>query len=114
MENATWMGFVAIALVVLNVLNLYNSAHTAKRNASEPFERLDARLKEAEKHLTQMDYAMNELHRDVDKAHEKIRATENNAKNQNQALLAILIWIKSSAKPEDDMSQIDKAIDAIS
>ena len=52
MENATWMGFVAIALVVLNVLNLYNSAHTAKRNANEPFERLDVRVKEVEKHLT--------------------------------------------------------------
>lgn len=114
MENATWVGFVTVALVLLNILNLYNSASTAKRNAREPLQKLDDRVKEIEAHVTKMDYAMNELKRDVDKAHEKIRETEANTAAQNKALLAILIWIKSNSAGETDTRQIDDAIKAIS
>ena len=114
MENATWVGFVTVALVLLNILNLYNSASTAKRNAREPLQKLDDRIKEIETHVTKMDYAMNGLKRDVDKAHEKIRETEANTSAQNKALLAILIWIKSNSAGETDTHQIDDAIKAIS
>ena len=116
MDNASWAGAVAFLLVVMQGLSLYNTAHTAKKNHDEPMDRLTKRVDEVEKHLTKMDLQQNELKRDIDHAHDKIRENEATAskvaKAQNKALLAILLWIKD---PEHgDMHQIDEAIKDIS
>ena len=112
MENATGVGFLAILLVILNVLNLYNTAHTAHKNASEPYERLEKRVSDIERDSGTTKYILERIKADVDSAHSKIRNNENETKKQNQALLAILIWIKSNA--DGDTTQIDNAIKAIS
>lgn len=113
MENLTLSAVAAVCATILLILNIYNSSKTARRNADEPLNKLDARVAELEKHIIKVDLAMNELHRDVDKAHDKIRETEENTKKQNQALLAILIWIKSNSE-SNDMKQIDDAIKLLS
>ena len=116
MDNLTWIGFLGVLLFAMQLLNLYNSAHTAQKHAHEPIEKLESQIKECETRLTKMDYAMNELKRDVDHAHQKIRENEQSASKiaqvQNKALLAILLWIKDPQ--HGDAKQIDDAIQGIS
>lgn len=116
MNDLTWVGFVGVLLFLSQLLSIYNSSKTAQKNATEPLKLLEKRITEIEKHVTGIDYGMNELKRDVDHAHDKIRENEKNymetSKAQNKALLAILLWIKD---PEHgDMHQIDEAIKVIS
>ena len=116
MNELTWVGVVGVLLLVSQILNLYNSSKTAQRNANEPLRSVDTRLKEVEEHVIKMDFVMNQLKIDVDHAHQKIRENEKNyletSKNQNKALLAILLWIKD--QESGDTKQIDDAIKGIS
>jgi len=112
MENVSWVGVVAVMLLAMQLLSLYNSAHTASKHAHEPLNLIEGRVKELEERAMKMDFHMNELKRDVDNAHEKIRENEKDTKAQNQALLAILMWIRSTN--QGDMKQIDDAIRLIS
>ena len=115
MDNLTWIGVVAVILLVAQLLSLYNSFHAAAKNAHAPLEKLEARVKENEGHLTRVDYRMDELKKDIDHAHGKIRENEEHAtgvtKAQNRALLAILMWIKDPQ--HEDSKQLDDAIKAI-
>lgn len=112
MENVTWVGFIAILLLAMQLLSLYNSAHTASKHAHEPLEKVELRVKDLEDRIMKMDFYMNELKRDVDNAHEKIRENAKDTKAQNQALLAVLMWIRSTN--QGDMKQIDDAIRLLS
>ncbi len=112
MENVTWVGVVAFLLLAMQLLSLYNSAHTASKHAHEPLNKIDERVKELEEHVMKTDFYMNELKRDVDNAHEKIRENAKDTKAQNQALLAVLMWIRSTN--QGDMKQIDDAIRLLS
>jgi len=112
MENVSWVGVVAVMLLAMQLLSLYNSAHTASRNAHEPLNKIDERLKVLEEHVMKMDFRMDEMKRDVDHAQEKIRENEKNTEAQNKALLAILMWIRQTN--QGDMKQIDDAIRLIS
>lgn len=116
MQDVTWVGVVGVLLLLSQILSIYNSSKTAQKNASEPLRSVDARLKDVEEHVIKLDFAMNELKRDVDHAHQKIRENEKNyletSKNQNKALLAILLWIKD--QEDGDTKQIDEAIKGIS
>lgn len=116
MDNVTWVGTVAVVILVMQILSLYNSAHTAKRNHDAPMDEIKSRITNVEDHLKGIDYGMNELKKDVDAAHEHIRRNENivatNTKAQNKALLVILLWIKDPQ--HGDTKQIDDAIQTIS
>ena len=116
MDNASWTGAVAFLLVAMQALSLYNTFHTAAKNHAEPMEKINSRLKDVENHLMKVDLAQNELKRDIDHAHEKIRENEKTsaavAKAQNKALLAILLWIKDPQ--HGDAHEIDEAIKGIS
>lgn len=115
MDNASWVGFVAFVMVAMQLLSLYNTWHTASKNAHEPMVRLENRVLEIEKKLTIMDNNMERLKADVDHAHQKIRSNEERAervaKAQSNALLAILMWIKDP--DHEDRHRIDDAIKAI-
>jgi peptidoglycan hydrolase CwlO-like protein len=112
MENVSWVGVVAVMLLAMQLLSLYNSAHTASRNAHEPLNKIDERLKVLEEDVMKMNFRMDEMKRDVDNAQEKIRENEKNTEAQNKALLAILMWIRQTN--QGDMKQIDDAIRLIS
>ena len=116
MDKVTWLSFLGILLLIVNLLNLYNSAHAAQKNAHAPLQKLEERIKKCEEHLTGIDYAMNDLKRDLDHAHQKIRENEQTASKiaqvQNKALLAILLWIKDPQ--HGDSKAIDDAIQGIS
>lgn len=115
MDNASWVGFVAIVMVAMQLLSLYNTWHTASKNAHEPMEKLEKRIGDIEKDVTIMEHNMERLKEDVDHAHQKIRTneerTEKVAKAQSNALLAILLWIKDP--DHEDRHRIDDAIKAI-
>lgn len=116
MDNASWVGFVALVMVAMQLLGLYNTWHTASKNAHEPMARLENRVLEIEKKLTLMDNNMERIKTDVDHAHAKIRENEETmskiTKAQNKALLAILLWIKDPQ--HEDNRRIDDAINEMS
>ncbi len=115
MDNASWVGFVALVMVAMQLLSLYNTWHTASKNAHEPMAKMENRVLEIEKTLTVMEHNMGRLKEDVDHAHQKIRSNEERAervaKAQSNALLAILLWIKDP--DHEDRHRIDDAIKAI-
>ena len=112
MENITWVGVVAVLLLAMQLLSLYNSAHTASKHAHEPMQKIESRVKNLEDHVMVTEFQMNEMKKDINNAHDKIRANEADTKTQNKALLAILMWIRSTN--EGDLKQIDEAIRLIS
>lgn len=116
MDNITWVGAVGVFLVLINLLNFYNSAHVASKNAHEPFRVLEERVNQIGKDVGTMQFNMERLKADVDHAHAKIRQNEENmnriSKAQNKALLAILLWIKEPQ--HEDCRRIDEAISEIS
>ena len=107
---------LAFLILFGQLLGIYNSAKTARKNASEPLLKLEARVKNLEDGVMKRDFQINELKRDVDNAHDKIRRNEQSyadvTRVQNKALLAILLWIKDPEHTE--MKQIDEAIKDIS
>ena len=115
MDNLTWVGVLAVMMVAMQLLSLYNSLHTASKNAHEPMERLENRITNIEKSITVTEHNMERLKEDVDHAHEKIRHNEQRtdqvARAQSNALLAILLWIKDP--DHEDKRKIDDAIKAI-
>ncbi len=116
MDNLTWVGVVAFMMVAMQLLSLYNTFHTASKNAHEPLQKVENRVIEIEKKLSVMEHNMERLKEDVDHAHSKIRENEANmgkiTKAQNKALLAILLWIKDPQ--HEDNKRIDDAINEMS
>jgi len=115
MENVTWLGIVSGILLLSQILNLFNSANTAKKNANAPLDEIRNEMKDARRDITVMQSEIKDLKRDVDHAHEKIRETEGKlektTKAQNKAFMALLLWAKSGGQ---DSSKIDDAINEIS
>lgn len=115
MNDVTWVGIVAVMLLAMNLINLYNSLHTATKNAHEPMDKVERKISEIEGDMKVLQNNMGRLKEDVDRAHEKIRKNEQRtdmvAKAQNRALLAILLWIKDPQ--HEDQHKIDDAIKAI-
>lgn len=114
--NVTGAEIIAVLILIGQLISIYNQSKTAHKNAAEPITMLETRVKNLEDELLKRDYQMNEMKRDIDNAHNKIRENKldyaNNSKIQNKALLAILLWIKDPN--HGDIHQIDEAIKEIS
>lgn len=115
MENITWVGVVAVLLLVSQIVNLINSTSTARKNATAPLDAVKTDVAQCEKDIAEMKRDIVDIKRDVNHAHEKIRETETKlektTKAQSKAFLALLLWAKSGGT---DASKIDDAIDEIS
>lgn len=115
MENITWVGVVAVLLLISQLINLFNSTATAKKNASAPLDAVRADVTKNKEDIVEMKHVLIDIKRDVDHAHEKIRETESKlektTKAQSKAFLALLLWAKSGGQ---DSSKIDDAINEIS
>lgn len=115
MENVTWIGIVGVLLLISQLLNLFNTTATAKKNASAPLDAVRSDVQRNKDDIGAMKYELNGLRKDVDHAHEKIRETdtklERTTKAQNKAFMALLFWAKSNG---EDSSKIDEAINEIS
>lgn len=114
--NVTGAEIIAVLILIGQLISIYNQSKTARKNAAEPITLLETRVKNLEDGQMKRDFQMNEMKRDIDNAHNKIRENKldyaNNSKIQNKALLAILLWIKDPN--HSDVHQIDEAIKEIS
>ena len=115
MQDITWVGVVGILLLIAQLINLFNSTATAKKNINAPLDIVRADVAANKEDIGAMKHEIKDLKRDVDHAHAKIRETEDKlakvTKAQSKAFLALLLWAKSGG---EDSSRIDDAISEIS
>lgn len=115
MTDITWAAVVGVLLLASQLFNLFNSANTAKKNASAPLDAVREDVKQNRTDIVKIQTEVTTLKKDVDHAHQKIRETESKlavtTKAQNKAFMALLFWAKSGG---EDSSKIDDAIKEIS
>lgn len=116
MTEITWAAVIGCILLLSQILNIYNSSKTARKNANEPIEKVKDSIHDLNDKVQLMEFKMENMAHDLDRAHDKIRENESTfietTKAQNKALLAILLWIKDPN--HGDAKQIDEAIKGIS
>lgn len=114
--NVNGTEIIAVLILIGQLIGIYNQSKTARKNATEPITLLEARVKNLEDDQMKREFQINEIRRDVDSAHSKIRETRQEynetVKAQNKALLAILLCLKD---PDHfDRKQLDDAIQELS
>lgn len=114
--NVNGTEIIAVLILIGQLIGIYNQSKTARKNATEPITLLEARVKNLEDGQMKREFQINEIRRDVDSAHSKIRETRQEynetVKAQNKALLAILLCLKD---PDHfDRKQLDDAIQELS
>lgn len=112
MTEITWISVVGLLLLTAQLLNLFNSFSTAKKNANQPIEDLKKDVKEIRNDMSEMRHQIGGLKTDVDHAHDKIREnkseTDRIAKAQSEALVQILLLLRDPS--ERDNNKIDQVI----
>lgn len=114
--NVNGTEIIAVLILIGQLIGIYNQSKTARKNATEPITLLEDRVKNLEDGQMKRDFQINEIRRDVDSAHNKIRETKEDyaetVKAQNKALLAILLCLKD---PDHfDREKLDDAIQQLS
>ena len=109
MQDITWLSVVGVLLLVGQVVSIYNSISTAKKNAGEPLNIVKTAVTEQGRRITEIEHEMTDVKKDLNHAFDKIRENredaERTAKAQNAALVQILLLLKEPNKKND------KAID---
>lgn len=109
MQDITWVAVVGVLLLVGQVVSIYNSINTAKKNAGEPLQIVRTAVSEQGRRITEIEHEMTDVKKDLNHAFDKIRENredaERTAKAQNAALVQILLLLKEPNKKND------KAID---
>lgn len=115
MTDVTWVGVVGVLLLVAQLVNLFNSTTTARKNITAPLDNVRADVAKNKEDIGAMKHEIKDIKKDVDHAHAKIRETDSKlekaTKAQSKAFLALLLWAKSGG---EDSSKIDDAINEIS
>lgn len=115
MTDVTWVGVVGVLLLVAQLVNLFNSTTTARKNITAPLDIVRADVAKNKEDIGAMKHEIKDIKKDVDHAHAKIRETDSKlekaTKAQSKAFLALLLWAKSGG---EDSSKIDDAINEIS
>lgn len=116
MDNITWVSVIGILLLIGQVLSLYNSMSTAKKNANAPMDEVRRAIKAHTDEIVEIKHEMNEMQKDLNSAFDKIRQnkeeSERTAKAQNAALVQILLLLKEPAQKND--KAIDETIKNLS
>ena len=109
MQDITWVAVVGVLLLIGQVVSIYNSINTAKKNATEPLNIVKTAVTEQGRRITDIEHEVTEMKKDIYHAFDKIRENkedaERTAKAQNAALVQILLILKEPTKKND------KAID---
>lgn len=109
MQDITWLSVVGVLLLVGQVVSIYNSISTAKKNAGEPLQIVKTAVTEQGRRITEIEHEVTDMKKDINHAFDKIREnkeeSERTAKAQNAALVQILLLLKEPNKKND------KAID---
>lgn len=109
MQDITWVAVVGVLLLIGQVVSIYNSISTAKKNAGEPLNIVKTAVTEQGRRITDIEHEVTDMKKDINHAFDKIRENredaERTAKAQNAALVQILLLLKEPTKKND------KAID---
>ena len=109
MQDITWVAVVGVLLLIGQVVSIYNSISTAKKNAGEPLQIVKSAVTEQGRRISEIEHEMTDVKKDINHAFDKIREnkeeSERTAKAQNAALVQILLLLKEPNKKND------KAID---
>lgn len=109
MQDITWVAVVGVLLLIGQVVSIYNSISTARKNAGEPLQNVKSAVTEQGRRIAVIERDMTDVKKDLNHAFDKIREnkeeSERTAKAQNAALVQILLLLKEPNKKND------KAID---
>lgn len=112
MQDITWLSVVGVLLLVGQVVSIYNSINTAKKNAGEPLQIVRTAVSEQGRRITEIEHEMTDVKKDLNHAFDKIRENredaERTAKAQNAALVQILLLLKEPTNKND--AKIDETI----
>ena len=112
MQDITWVAVVGVLLLVGQVVSIYNSINTAKKNAGEPLQMVRTAVSEQGRRITEIEHEMTDVKKDLNHAFDKIRENredaERTAKAQNAALVQILLLLKEPTNKND--VKIDETI----
>ena len=112
MQDITWVAVVGVLLLVGQVVSIYNSISTAKKNAGEPLQMVRTAVSEQGRRITEIEHEMTDVKKDLNHAFDKIRENredaERTAKAQNAALVQILLLLKEPTNKND--AKIDETI----
>ena len=112
MQDITWVAVVGVLLLVGQVVSIYNSISTAKKNAGEPLQIVRTAVSEQGRRITEIEHEMTDVKKDLNHAFDKIRENredaERTAKAQNAALVQILLLLKEPTNKND--AKIDETI----
>jgi hypothetical protein len=112
MQDITWVAVVGVLLLVGQVVSIYNSISTAKKNAGEPLNIVKTAVTEQGRRITEIEHEMTDVKKDLNHAFDKIRENredaERTAKAQNAALVQILLLLKEPTNKND--AKIDETI----
>lgn len=116
MTEITWVSVIGILLLVGQVVSLYNSMSTARKNAGEPLQELKRTVNVHSDEIKEIKHGMDDMKRDLNNAYDKIREnkeeSERTAKAQNAALVQILLLLKNPNVKND--REIDETIKNLS
>jgi len=112
MQDITWVAVVGVLLLVGQVVSIYNSISTAKKNAGEPLQIVKSAVTEQGRRISEIEHEMTDVKKDLNHAFDKIRENredaERTAKAQNAALVQILLLLKEPTNKND--AKIDETI----
>ena len=112
MQDVTWVAVVGVLLLIGQVVSIYNSINTAKKNAGEPLQIVRTAVSEQGRRITEIEHEMTDVKKDLNHAFDKIRENredaERTAKAQNAALVQILLLLKEPTNKND--AKIDETI----
>lgn len=112
MQDITWVAVVGVLLLVGQVVSIYNSINTAKKNAGEPLNIVKTAVTEQGRRITEIEHEVTDMKKDINHAFDKIREnkeeSERTAKAQNAALVQILLLLKEPTNKND--AKIDETI----
>lgn len=112
MQDITWVAVVGVLLLVGQVVSIYNSISTAKKNAGEPLNIVKTAVTEQGRRITEIEHEVTDMKKDINHAFDKIREnkeeSERTAKAQNAALVQILLLLKEPTNKND--AKIDETI----
>ena len=112
MQDITWVAVVGVLLLIGQVVSIYNSISTAKKNAGEPLNIVKTAVTEQGRRITEIEHEMTDVKKDLNHAFDKIRENredaERTAKAQNAALVQILLLLKEPTNKND--AKIDETI----
>jgi hypothetical protein len=111
-EELTMVTVIGVLLLLGQILQLYNTAVTAKKNANEPMRIVKEEIAVQGKRIGEIEHEVTDMKKDINNAFDKIREnkeeSERTSKAQNAALVQILLLLKEPTNKND--AKIDETI----